>query len=761
VPPVANFASGPSGLAYYPGTGLPEHFKERFLLVDFRGGPANSGVRSFRVKPKGASFELVDTEQEIWNVLATDVDFGPDGAIYLTDWINGWNGEGKGRIYKFSAPDLAQSAAVREVKQLLADGFAERSTAELLKLLAHADRRVRQEAQFALVDKKAASELGAVAKSNSSQLARIHAIWALGQLGRRGEWELPTATANLLMLLLDDNDAEVRAQAANILGDCRQIAASDELIAHLSDESPRVRFFAAQSLGKLGRQEAIQPLATLLEGIEDRDPVLRHAAVMGLVGSAGRSIESLLPHAKSASSAVRLGIVLALRRLSSEQVAVLLDDGDPRVVVEAARAIYDRPIPAALSQLAALIRRGSQDEALMRRVLAANFRLGKAENAQAIAAYAARSNVSTAMRVEALDMLGSWAKPSGRDRVLGMWRPIEERTTDAAADALRGNLAGAFKGSETVRSKAGQVAAELGIKEVIPELHSLLADKSQSAEARANVLPALLALKDPDLEAVARQAVADETSAVRAAARTLLAQRGASDAVQLLTAAASKGDRIERQAALQALGTVADSSARNTLSAALDELLAGNYPADARLDLLTAASKRNDNALQAKLASFESRRSADDAIAVYAECLEGGDLNRGRQLFFERSQLSCVRCHKVNETGGDVGPELTKIAGDKKRDYLLEAIVTPNKTVAKNFETIVVLDVDGQQHTGILRQEDDQILTLITAEGKLVTIPKTNIEARRAGKSSMPEDLVKYLSKAELRDLIEFLASLH
>jgi len=49
-----------------------------------------------------------------------------------------------------------------------------------------------------------------------------------------------------------------------------------------------------------------------------------------------------------------------------------------------------------------------------------------------------------------------------------------------------------------VRSKTGQVAAELGIKEVIPELHQLLADKLQSPEARANVLPALLTLKDPD-----------------------------------------------------------------------------------------------------------------------------------------------------------------------------------------------------------------------------------------------------------------------
>lgn len=764
IPPITNFASGPSGLAYYPGTGLPEHFNGRFLLVDFRGGPANSGVRSFRVKPKGASFDLVDAKEEIWNVLATDVAFGPDGAIYLTDWINGWNGEGKGRVYKFSSPELAHSAAVLEVKQLLADGFAHRTPAELVKLLSHADRRVRQEAQFALVDKGADAEIITAAKGNASQLARVHAIWAVGQRARRGAGTVHASFAAMLLPLLDDSDAEIRAQVANVLGDCHA-GDPEKLIARLSDESPRVRYFAAQSLGKTTYKHAIEPLVALLAANDDRDPVLRHAAVMGLVGSSGGSPEALLPFAKHSSVSARLGVVLALRRLGSEQVTHLLDDSDPRVVVEAARAIYDLPIPTALPKLAALINRGSQDDALMRRVLAANFRLGTPETAQDIALYAARGTAPTTLRVEALDMLASWAQPSSRDRVLGMWRPISERSAEPAADALRKNLAGAFKGSEAVRSKTGQVAAELGIKEVIPELHKLLADKSQLADTRANVLPALFALKDPNSEVVARQAITDESAAVRAAARTLLAQRGTPDAVQLLSAAAVKGERIERQAALLALGTVTDESANQTLNAAVDELLAGKFPADARLDLLLAVSKRSDEALKSKIAVWEARRATDDPLAPYAECLEGGDVTRGRQLFFERSQLSCVRCHKVGETGGDVGPELTKIFAeietDRKREYLLEAIVTPNKTVAKNFETVVILDTDGQQHTGILRQEDDQQLTIITAEAKLVTIPKANIEARKAGKSSMPEDLVKYLTKSELRDLLEFLANLH
>ena len=62
VPPVANISDGPSGLTYDPGVSLlPERYKDHFFLVDFRGGSGQSGIRSFAVKPKGASFELVDS----------------------------------------------------------------------------------------------------------------------------------------------------------------------------------------------------------------------------------------------------------------------------------------------------------------------------------------------------------------------------------------------------------------------------------------------------------------------------------------------------------------------------------------------------------------------------------------------------------------------------------------------------------------------------------------------------------------------------
>jgi quinoprotein glucose dehydrogenase len=70
------------------------------------------------------------------------------------------------------------------------------------------------------------------------------------------------------------------------------------------------------------------------------------------------------------------------------------------------------------------------------------------------------------------------------------------------------------------------------------------------------------------------------------------------------------------------------------------------------------------------------------------------------------------------------------------------------------------LTTDGRQLSGTLREEDGTRLILMTAEGNLVTVPLSEIDERARGKSAMPEDLAKKLSKFELRDLVEYLAGL-
>ncbi len=767
VPPIANLGDGPSGLAYEPGVSLlPESYKNHFFLVDFRGASTQSGIRSFMLRPKGAAFELVDSQRFVWSSLATDVDFGPDGALYFCDWVQGWTKPNKGRIYRVLDPSRRVAAEVRRVQTLLAEGMEARPIDELVRLLDHPDMRIRQEAQFELAARGEAGSqaLAQVAGSGAGLLARIHAIWGLGQLARAKRAKRFPGPWDVLGPLLDDREVEVRAQAAKVLGDLGEPEALGGLIRLLGDASPRVRSFAAIALGKLRRPEAIGPLLAMLRANADKDPFLRHAGVMGLVGAGDAA--GLKRAAADESSAARMGVLLALRRLEDPGIARFLADPDPRLVLEASRAIHDVPIAAAMPALAALKVASTAPVPLLRRVLNANFRQGAATNAKNLAEVAGRSDLPSAVRIQALEMLGSWARPSGRDTVLGLWRPIATRPAGPAGSALQARLKGILSdSSDSVRAAAAVAAGSLGIHEAAAPLAALVTERGQTDRTRAAALKALDQLGDPLRIDAARRAAALPGSRTRTEALRVLARADPDAAIPLVQDRLERGSTAERQGAIAVLASIPGAAACRTLLGWLDRLIAGKVPTEVQLDLIEAVAARSEPELRRKLQQYEAAKPKDDPLAPYREVLAGGNAQRGRAIFTDKAETECLRCHKARIwsgeiPGGDVGPELTGIGARHDRRYLLEAIVDPNKQIAEGFESVVLATRDGQVITGVFRGEDDQEVRLLTAEGHPVAVPKDTIEERKRGPSAMPADLAPKLSRAELRDLIEFLAGL-
>ncbi|HTU88818.1 MAG TPA: PVC-type heme-binding CxxCH protein [Gemmataceae bacterium] len=761
VPPLAHITAGPSGLCYnYGATALPPRYADHFFVCDFHGGSGGSGVYAFAVKPKGASFEVVDGHRFIWSVLATDCDFGPDGAFYLSDWVEGWGLSGKGRIYRFANAEAAKNPAIAEVKKLLAAGFRQRSFEELEALLGHADLRVRQEAQFALAERGAVSIplLTHAAKEDKRQLARLHAIWGLGQLGRCGE-----KVREPLCSLLADADAEVRRQAARAIGWLKG-AEAHELMPLLKDGEPLVRCQAALSMSRPNvhfRPNDVESIweafVHLLEDNADRDAYLRHASVLAMA----RFPEEKLANAnKHVTAAVRLAAVLALRQRKSPAVAAFLDDAEPRIVLEAARAIHDVLPPQDGKPLAERLSRPNMPPPYVLRALHAHFRLGQSENAAAVAAYAARADAAEKMRVEALKLLGQWAKPPRRDQVTGLTQDLKPRDPRIAAEAIQQSLGGIFAGSNAVRQAAAKVAASLGIKQVAPVLLSLAVDDKRPSAARIEALRALESLRDGNLEKVLRSALKDGDPNVRSEGRRLLAHTHPEEALAELQRVLEKGQTIERQRAFATLGDMTGPRVDAELARWLDKLLAGKVVAEARLDLLDAAARHTLPAITEKVQRYEPTAPKNDPLSHYRDALLGGDAEAGRRIFQNKAEVSCLRCHKVQGGGGEVGPDLTGIGAKQKREYLLESIVAPNKQIAKGFETLVLTMSNGKTVTGVLKSEDAREVRLMTAEGQLLVVRKDQIDERETGKSAMPEDLTKHLTRSEIRDLVEFLAAL-
>lgn len=772
VPPITNITAGPSGLTYYPGTGLPAKYNEHFFLTDFHGSDS-SRVHSFKLNPKGASFEVVDADLLVKGLLATDVEFGVDGGVYVSDWVAGWDKTGRGRIYRFHDPEIDRSAAVLQTKRLLAEGMEKRSASELAKLLTHQDMRVRLEAQFELADRgsKSIKILTGVAARSSSQLARLHAIWGLGQIAANTKTPAPKSEAwpaiETLLGLLDDADVEVRSQAAKLLGERRIPQAFQGLIGLLHDSSPRVRFFAATSLGKLGRSEAVQPILEMLRQNADQDPYLRHAGVMGLAGIG--DMAALMAAATDKSPAARMGVLLAMRRLERSEIALFLNDPDPRLVVEAARAINDQPINGAKPELARFLGKTGEiaalpsnlQEPLLRRAINASLQVGTREAAETLVRFATLDGAATPMRVEALTALADWERPSGRDRVIGLWRPVPSaRDPLLAPGAFKPALNGLLASAPTeLRVATVRAAERLKMTDAAPALFAFVKDDSAPESVRLAALKALATFAAPQFPDAARLASAASSEALRKEATRLQAKLQSSDALEQLRKTLETGSTSEKQVAFEALNTLSGESSEALLTTWMDRLIAGKVPPEAHLDLLQAAGSRSTPLLKEKIALFESNISKADPLAPYRVALHGGDATAGRNIFLERQDAACSRCHKHGKDGGEVGPELTAIGSAKDRDYILEALVLPNKMIAAGFENLLVTTKDGTSYAGILKAESPTDLTLNSAEDGLMTIKKSEVKSRERGLSAMPEGLATILSKRELRDVIEFLAT--
>ncbi|MGB8170679.1 MAG: PVC-type heme-binding CxxCH protein, partial [Chthoniobacteraceae bacterium] len=763
LPPVGLIGHGPAGIAYYPGTGLPEQYRDHFFYADFPGG-----VRSFKLTPRGASYTVENpgdilqnnSQKEmsgklLWGLFPSDVQFGVDGGAYVLDWIQGWEKTGKGRIYRVHDPVTDASPLVRETKNLLGEGMDKRPAGELAKLLSHADQRVRLAAQFALVAKADVDVLTTVAASGREPLlGRIHAIWGIGQLASKSA---PAQKA--LTMLAAESDAEVRAQAAKCLGTAGVASAAPVLIKLLHDPAPRVRFFAAQSLGKLRAKDAAPELFRVLKENENQDAFIRHACVVALASTVDP--ETLVLRANDPSEAVRAGALLALRRQSSPEIARFLHDKRPLLVLEAARAIHDGPIPAAYPNLAALAVEGTQDEALTRRVSNTNYLVGNAEAARRLAKIAAAGRMPVAVRLDAIRSLAMWKEPFGRNRVTGLWHALpSNREPGAALEASSPILAALLQDAEpAIRLAAADLAGALQAANTEAPLLAIVIDGAADGKLRAAALRALDGIGSAKLGDAVRQALTAGDKTLAEAARKLAGKASPQLAVEVNAAVLGKGSVREQQEALATIAAQPVPDADRVLLAQFDALAAGKFKAGLQLDLFEAAAQRDNAELKARLAQHEAE-AAKNPLAKWSECLEGGDAKLGRAIFAEKAEAACMRCHKVKGEGGDVGPDLAGIGKKKDRAYILQSIVDPSAAIAPGYENVVLTLKDGTFVAGLLNAEDAKELTIASlTDGKKQKVPKANVKERLAVPSAMPPGLAEVLGKRDLRDVVEFLAT--
>jgi quinoprotein glucose dehydrogenase len=775
LPPIINIANGPSGITYNPGTSLGPDLDRHFFLTDFLGGTKWSGIHTFVMEPDGAGWRMDRERRFLWDVLVTDAEFGPDGGLYLTDWVDGWQVTGKGRVWVLRDSEHGRSELVKETERVLGEGMDGREVDELAALLGHPDQRVRQAAHFALADRgeDGVDELVDAARGSSNLHARLAGIWGLWIAGRRDADVLDP-----LLGLARDGDDEVRAQALRVLGDLAWRPARAVVMAGLSDPAPRARFYASLAAGSLGLEQAVPALLEVVKDAGVRDPTLRHGAVQGLIGCADGA--ALMAFAEHESPHVRTAVVLALRQLRSPLLAGLLsrlersdDPEDAWVALEAARAIHDLPVPTATASLAAaltpeaplLTRFLTDDElptaAYVRRAMAANLALGMAHHARRVADLAATPEAPADLRAEALRLLARWDDPAPRDLVMGDWRPHGPRDAPFLPELAQRLADGGLDDAP-----AEVRLAYLELLDVVdgashgPLLTRWLEDDGLDAEVRSGALERLVDQSAPGVDELLSTALTDPDGELRATALGLLRLREPAEAAAFLPTILAVGEIAERRSAYRILSArgVDEALVAEHLDAELERLAAGLVSPELHLDLVLAAEAAGrQDALAARHAAAED---VAPELVPWLDGLFGGDVDRGREVF-ERTALSCQRCHARDEsTGFRVGPELAGVGQRRTRLELMTSVVDPNASLAPGYEASNLFLVGGGVLSGRVVAEDDTTLTLLDSEGVVTEVALADVDERRVGLSAMPEEMAATLDRKEMRDLVAYLASL-
>ncbi|HVR85433.1 MAG TPA: PVC-type heme-binding CxxCH protein, partial [Planctomycetota bacterium] len=686
------------------------------------GGFLNNAVYWFQILDDGSGFRVKDLPALIVSkspvFRAVDVRMGPDGAIYIADWYNPIIGhyqasfrhpdrdKAHGRIWRVTAKGRAS---------VKAPDLAAMKTPDLLDQLKSAERWTRMQSRRLLADRPAGEVLPATAewagKLDPADPASGRLL--IEALGIYETFE--TVEPALLRRLLRSSDPRVRAYATRVVGSWndRLTDALGLLAERAADEHPRVRLEAVVAASLVPDARSVEVVATAADRPMDR--FLSHALI--------QAVHALKPYWKPAFDAGLLTFGNKADRLQ----AVLRADGSRDVLAQLVALLKsgklsDETRGNALVLLASI---GGPEELAL--VLGEGFKPGQAAlSARILDELAGSARQRKAAPAGGRELLERLAQEGDRTllpgvlSLAGLWR----------VEALHPRLAIIAKADgapESTQRAALEALADIGDAAVLTDV------AKHAGSPRARTLAAV-ALSRLDLRAAAWLAAGffemstDEADPIVTA---FLSRQGGSEAL----AEALRTARIPQDAAklgLRALST------------------AGRQDDELRRVLSKAAG----------ISSAAIEYDADFVKALGQEAVTQGDPVRGEKVF-RGSLTNCFSCHALGAAGGRVGPDLSAVGTGLPIDMVVESVLWPNRQVKEGYMTTAVITKNDMIYQGFHASEDRQTLILRDpARDELIRIPIADIRARKEIGSVMPEGLTNGLTRAELRDLIRFLADL-
>jgi putative heme-binding domain-containing protein len=490
------------------------------------------------------------------------------------------------------------------------------------------------------------------------------------------------------------------------------------LAAAVADDHPQVRLEAVRLLGQIHTFRAAALAARALD----------------------RPTDQFLDYA----------LWLTLRELQSAWLPALQNgefdfNGNLRHLTFALQAVNSRE---GVLPLVKLYRSGKIPKDREDGVLALICDLGGPQEQSLVLDVAARETTPAASKANLLEHLAHSARQ----------RKIKPAGDLAAVEVLLKN------DNESVRCAATRLAGLWQMENLRPRLNDFACLKGTPEPVRRAALDGLIALGGPaSRDTLEELSGADYLPVVRRLAVMALASldvnAAAARAVDLLSTATSNEDAAEIFTAFleQKGGTT------GLVAALMDHKL----PEDAaKIGVRIARESGRDVNLLidalTKAGGLENKKrtlTAEEMKQFVADVAKLGDPARGEVVFRRKDQI-CLKCHAIGGAGGQVGPDLSSIGGSAQVDYLVESLLLPNKAIKEGYHSVTVTTAKGKVITGIKVRQTERELILRTGEDREIGIPLNQIEEQRPGGSLMPDGLTDPLTRAELVDLVRFLAEL-
>jgi putative membrane-bound dehydrogenase-like protein len=752
LPPLTKFARiAPSGLMQYRGAAFGDEYCGNLFSAQFNPHRVQRHVL--------ARAESTLSSEDTDFLVSSDPDFHPcdvledaDGSLLVID-TGAWyvdqcplsrisKPEIRGGIYRVRREDAPRIADPRGDKI----AWSRLKTAELAALLEDERPFVRDQAVERLV-KQGAGAVSALARTrekSKSERTRCLAVWALFRIGTAQAQEAVRAA-------LRDKSPEVRLAAMEAVGRAQDWKAVDELLELFMHEDAPGKLAAATAFGRIGDPRVVPWLIGGASGTAD-DRFLQHALIYALIRLAdGPALENALT---TADPQQRKAALIALDQmdpspLRAAQLRPFLADPDAdlrraALWVAAHRPAWADEVTGFLSARLLAKELPASEAGAVREALLTSA--GTTNGQQMVAGLLANPALADDRRIIVLDAMDR----SALTKLPPAW---VQRVGDQLKHA-----------SPSVRERAVALVRSRNLAELDPPLQKLATDELQPRPLRVAALGALVT-RQPKLDEAAFALLlvqlqpTVEASARSAAAQVLMRARLTDE--QLLRVAGgplARGDALILGALLEAFREARSEPVGQALVQAL--LKVGDLPGGIRLDKVLASFPASVHAAAKPLLARQADQAAarEKRLVELEPLLAGGDVGRGRQVFFGQ-KAACASCHAIGHEGGALGPDLTSIGAIRSGRDLLEAIVFPSASFVPGYESMRVETADDTI-TGIVAGETAEAITLRANATTEVRIPRAQVRSVSAGAISvMPEGLDTALSREELLDLLAFLQS--